>query len=597
MTSVKQEVEQQVRAAAISVLGATGDTDPLVRPAKGSKFGDYQANLAMPVAKRLGKNPREIGDQIAKRLMLDNSANAAPVFTKIELAGPGFINLTLSDAYLSQRMAALISDSRLGVAVPADRETVVVDYSSPNLAKEMHIGHLRSSIIGDSICRVLAFLGHSVVRQNHLGDWGTQFGMLLEHLIDSGWDKDAAHSIGDLNQLYQTAKQRFDAEPEFKQRARQRVVALQAGDEQALILWRQLIAESVRHMNKVYQKLGLLLQDEDIRPESFYNERLVAVVQDLQASSIIEENDGAQVAFPPGFKNKEGEPLPLIVQKRDGGFGYAATDLAAGRFRVGELGASRCVYVTDARQSDHFAMFFSVLRSAGWAPQEEVRLEHVTFGSILGKDKKPFKTREGGTVRLELVLDEAIDRARSVVLKKRRGTAGSDAEDDDAADPELDKIASAVGVGAVKYADLSSERIKDYVFDLDRMLAMDGNTAPYLQNAYVRVQGIFRKLDSADDGWRSAPILLAKPTERALGLLLLQLPQVAEGVADSLEPHRLCNYLYDLASGFHSFYEQCKVLKADTVQERNSRLALSELVARALRLGLGLLGIDTLEVM
>jgi arginyl-tRNA synthetase len=425
-----------------------------------------------------------------------------------------------------------------------------------------------------------------VIRQNHLGDWGTQFGMLLEHLLDTGWNSQGDHTIGDLNLLYQVAKARFDAEPEFQGRARRRVVSLQAGEPAALALWQQLIDESVRHMNDVYAKLGVLLTDADIRPESFYNPKLKTVLSDLQALGIVTENQSAQVAFPPGFQNKEGEPLPMIVQKSDGGFGYAATDLAAARFRVGELGANRIIIVADARQSEHFQMLFAVLRQAQWLPSS-VRIEHVSFGTIQGADRKPFATRAGGTVRLVEVLDEAISRARKVLDEK-----GTELDDD-----VRDQIANAVGVGAVKYADLCSERVKDYVFDYDRMLALEGNTAPYLQNAYVRIQSIFRKGGVDQAALVQAPLLITEAEERALALRLFQLPAVLQGVSSSLEPHRLCNYLYELAAGFHTFYEHCRVLNASDDTVRQSRLRLCDLVARTLKLGLGLLGISAVAQM
>lgn len=582
MTDIRQQIESWVRSAAQSALGEAGDTDPLLRPSKDPKFGDYQVNLAMSLGKKLGTKPRQLGEQLAEAFRSHESAGH---FEAIEVAGPGFINLTLSQAYVDQATRTMFDDPRLGVADKSQPETVVVDYSSPNLAKEMHIGHLRSSIIGDAICRVLTLTGDRVIRQNHLGDWGTQFGMLLEHLIDTGWDESADHSIGDLNQLYRDAKQRFDDDTDFADRCRRRVVGLQAGEEQAIRLWRQLIDESVSHMNSVYSLLGVLLDDDDIRPESFYNSELPRVVTDLRAAGDLVEDDGAQVVFNDGFKNKDGDPLPLIVQKSDGGFGYAATDLAAVRFRVDQLKASRIVYVVDARQSDHFALVFSTLRKAGWA-SADTQLEHVAFGTILGKDKKPFKTREGGTVRLVDVLSEAKDRALKVIAEKNP----------DLPVEEQTRIAHAVGVGAVKYADLSSERIKDYVFDWQRMLALEGNTSPYLQNAYVRICSILRKGEVNPGALASSAIEIKEPAERALAMELLQFPQTIAGVARSLEPHRLCNYLYAVASRYHTFYEKCRVLNAPA-EVRDSRLALSYLVARTLKTGLGLLGIDAIERM
>ena len=401
----------------------------------------------MPLAKRLGKKPRELAAAIAER------AKVQPEFSKVEVAGPGFINLTLADSFLCELALAMSRDERLGVA-SRKTETIVIDYSSPNLAKEMHIGHLRSTIIGDCIARVLGFLGHDVIRHNHLGDWGTQFGMLLEYLIDNDWQNTADQGIRDLNELYQKASERFKTDAQFADRSRARVVSLQSGDEQSSALWKALIGESVRHMNAVYERLGVLLQDSDIRPESAYNPMLPDVVRDLSSVGLLHESEGARVVFPEGFKNRQGDPLPLIVQKKDGGYGYATTDLAAARYRTKQLGATRLIYVVDARQSDHFQMVFWTLRKAAWA-DDGVRLEHVPFGTILGRDNKPFKTRDGKSVSLSAVLDEAVERARSVVKGKEQELSAD----------EREAIARAIGVGAVKYADLSSDRIKDYVFD------------------------------------------------------------------------------------------------------------------------------------
>lgn len=593
MVDVKSEIEEWVKTAGRAVVGdANVEIDPMVRPAEPA-HGDYQANLAMRLGKELKKNPRQVATEIQAALL---QGEGSRWLSAVDVAGPGFLNLKLNAEFVNQRLANMSADARLGVPekdrkaqnAHAEPGTVVVDYSSPNLAKEMHIGHLRSTIIGDAIARVLSFMGDQVIRQNHLGDWGTQFGMLLEHLLDTGWQSQGDHSIGDLNLLYQAAKARFDADTDFQGRARRRVVSLQAGEPAALELWRGLIDESVRHMNDVYEKLGVLLQDGDIRPESFYNPKLPSVVSDLKADGIVSESQSAMVAFPPGFKNKEGEPLPLIVQKSDGGYGYATTDLAAGRFRVKELGATRIIIVADARQSEHFQMVFSVLRQAQWVPQA-VRLEHVAFGTIQGADRKPFATRTGGTVRLVEVLDEAITRARAVL----------DAKGSDISEAERASIANAVGVGAVKYADLSNERVKDYVFDYERMLALEGNTAPYLQNAYVRIQSIFRKGGITPESLAASAAVLnvVEPAERALALRLFQLPAVLQGVSTSLEPHRLCTYLYELAAGFHTFYEQCRVLNATEDHVRQSRLLLCDLVGRTLKLGLNLLGIEAVPQM
>lgn len=575
---IQATVEDQLREATRAALGeAYADTDPLVRTAD-PQFGDYQANLALSLAKATRQKPRDIAQAIATRL-----AESPAVVARVEVAGPGFINVTLTDEAITRAAGRMWDDERLGVELPASPARVVVDYGGPNLAKEMHIGHLRSTIIGDAIARVLRYAGHDVILQNHIGDWGTQFGMLLEHLVDQNWHL-GQHSLADLNRLYQEAKARFDAEPEFAERARLRVVKLQGGDAESLAFWRNLIRESCAHMNDVFGRLGVLLTDENLRGESFFNTRLPSVVNDLRATGALVESEGAQVVFCEGFTSKSGDPLPMIVQKSDGGFGYAATDLAAARFRIHELGATRLIYVVDSRQSDHFGMLFAVLRKAGWAGPD-VALDYVPFGTILGADRKAFKTRSGGTVKLAEVLDEAVARARATLVEKGRDL-----------DPgELDAIARAVGIGAVKYADLSSDRIKDYVFDYDRMLSMEGNTAPYLQYAYVRVQSILRK--AGDAPLRSSAIAITDPVERQLMLRLLRWPRLVQQLTESLEPHRLCTYLYETAAQVHQFHEHCPVLKAPDAATRESRLLLSALAARVMRLGLELLGVSVVEKM
>jgi arginyl-tRNA synthetase len=580
MRDIQALVEDQLRAATRAALGeAFADADPQIRPAD-PKFGDYQANLALGLAKQTGKKPRDLAQAIVSQL-----GAGSGTFQSAEVAGPGFINLTLSAQAIDEAARRVFADPKLGV-VPAEHpDRVVLDYGGPNIAKEMHIGNLRSTIIGDALARVLRFAGHEVIAQNHLGDWGTQFGMLLEYLVEQGWTVEGEHSIRDLNALYQQAKARFDADADFKERARARVVALQSGDATSLAFWRKLIDESSKHMNAVFQRLGVLLRDEDIRGESFFNPFLNQVVSDLADAGQLSESDGAKVVFPAGFTSKAGTPLPLIVQKSDGGFGYAATDLAAAHFRIRELGATRVVYVVDSRQSDHFGMVFGAVRQAGWA-SPKVSLEHVPFGTILGEDRRPFKTRQGDLVRLSDVLDEAVSRARKQLDEK-----GSVPE------AERDAVANAIGIGAIKYADLSSDRIKDYVFDYERMLSMDGNTAPYLQYAYARIRSIFRKGNVDPASLSGAEIQVGAGVERKLVLELLKLPRIVDQVVKSLEPHRLCTYLYEVASTLHQFHEQCPVLKAPDEATRLSRLALSELVARTLRTGLGLLGIDVVEQM
>ncbi len=560
-------------------LGAEhAEADPLLRPSGNAKFGDFQANAAMGLGKRLGRPPREVAERIVVELDLEGLCEPA------EVAGPGFINLRLTGEALERGAAALVGDAQMGIARAHEPQRVVVDYSSPNVAKEMHVGHLRSTIIGDAIVRVQEAVGHEVIRQNHVGDWGTQFGMLVEHLVDIGATGEGAH-IADLNAFYQEAKKRFDADADFNGRARERVVALQGGDAETLGLWQKLVDESLLHMDEVYARLGVLLTEGDVRGESSYNDGLGGVIEALEAKGLLEESEGAKVVFPAGFEGQDGEPMPVIVQKGDGGFLYSTTDLAALRYRVSELDVDRIIYVTDARQKQHFAMMLAAGEMAGFV-DERVRTDHVTFGMVLGEDGKPFKTRDGGTVRLMSLLEEAEERAGAIVAEKNPGLS----------EAEMGRVARVVGIGAIKYADLSGDRVKDYVFSWERMLAMEGNTAPYLLNAYVRIRGIFRKaaLEGAPEG---AVVSVGHEAERALLLKLMELGSVVERVSESLEPHQLCGYLYDLATAFHRFYEHCPVLVAEDAATRDGRLVLCELTGRGLKLVLGLLGIDVLERM
>lgn len=580
MADVNTQLKQALSLALAGALGDDfADADPLLNPANNPKFGDYQANLAMPLGKRLNKPPREVAQLVVDKLELGE------LIEKVEIAGPGFINIHLSNAALARAAAALFADPRLGVAPLTHPRKVVVDYSSPNVAKEMHVGHLRSTVIGDAIARVLSFQGHDVVRQNHVGDWGTQFGMLIEHLIETGQAEQ--ESLGDLTKLYKQSKARFDAEPDFAERAKRRVVALQGGDEQTLAIWQKLVAQSQNYFASIYSRMSVLLEPTDIRGESFYNDKLPGVIDRLETDGVLATSKGARVVFVDGFTDRDGEPLPMIVQKSDGGYLYATTDLAAVRYRVDELQASRIIYVTDARQTQHFAMIFKAAQDAGWLGAEAT-LEHVPFGTVMGEDGKPFKTRDGDVVRLVDLIDEAEARAIAVCKEKNPELAGDEAE----------HVGRAVGLGALKYADLSSDRIKDYRFSWDRMLALDGNTAPYLINAYVRVHGIFRKGEIDFDAFDSDQVRVQEPNEKALVLRLMQFGPTVESVADSLEPHRLCNYLYELASGFHRFFESCPVLKADVPEDvRQGRLALCKLVALTLGQGLDLLGIEVVERM
>ena len=561
-------------AAITAAFGAEhASTDPAIRR---SNHADYQANAAMALGKRLGRPPREIAAAILRELHLEDACE------RVEIAGPGFLNLYLRDAYVERELAETAKDGRLGVTPEAAPETVVVDYSSPNVAKEMHVGHLRSTILGDALARVLEALGHRVIRQNHVGDWGTPFGMLIEHLLD----EDAAGPLGlsasDLNAFYKAARAKFDADPAFAERARARVVLLQGGDEATLAQWRRLVAASTRYFGSIYGRLGVALGEGDLAGESLYNRMLPGVAADLEKLGLARISEGALCVFPPGFTGREGEPLPLIVRKQDGGYGYAATDLAAIRHRTGTLGAQRLVYVVGSPQAQHLGMVYAVARLAGWLVPP-ARAEHVAFGSILGADKKMFKTRSGDTVRLSDLLDEADERAARVIAEKN---------------PELGpeeraRIAHAVGAGAIKYADLSNDRIKDYVFDWDRMLAFEGNTAPYLMYAHARIRSIFRKSEGRAEGEGGVGVIVvAAPKERALALELLRFGGVVGEVGDTLHPHKLCAYLFELATAFTAFYEACPVLRAASDEERRSRLAMCELVAQVLAKGLGLLGIE-----
>jgi len=555
--------------------------DPVLRPSALDGV-DFQANGALAAAKRLGRAPAEVAAEVVA------AADLTGVCRSVSVAAQGFINLTLSEEWIASQVAELAGDPRLGVPLAPEPQTVVVDYSGPNVAKEMHAGHLRTTVIGDAICRLLEHAGHRVVRENHVGDWGTQFGMLIEHLVDVG-EEEAAHelSVGDLDTFYRQARAAFDASEQFKERSRKRVVDLQSGDPETLRLWRILVDQSVAYFQEVYDKLGVTLTPEDVVGESFYNDALPAVVDELAEAGLLVESDGALCVFPPGFAGRDGEPLPLIVRKSDGGFGYAATDLAALRDRFGRLGADLALYVVGAPQAQHLAMCFAVANMAGWLPSPE-RAVHVPFGNMLGADRKMFKTRSGETVKLVDLLDEAVARAAAVV-----------AGHSDLSGEEAGEVARMVGIGAVKYADLSTDRVKDYVFDWDRMLSFDGNTGPYLQYARVRCLSIFRRasLDPATHLGAAPPVVLGEPAERDLALALLQLPDAVEATIGSWSPHRLCAYLFDLAGLYTAFFESCPVLRAPDPAVRDSRLLLCALTAEVLGRGLTLLGIETPERM
>jgi arginyl-tRNA synthetase len=548
--------------------------DPVLRT---SDRSDYQANGVMSLAKRLGKSPRDVA-----QIVVDH-ADFAGVAT-VEIAGPGFLNLTLSAQLLGDQLSALVHDERLGIA-RATTTTVVIDYSAPNVAKEMHVGHLRSTVIGDALARMYRFAGHHVIARNHVGDWGTPFGMLIEHLIDLGEGPAVASlSIGDLDSFYRAARMKFDVDDAFKERSRVRVVSLQSGDPETRRLWRILVNLSVEYFDNVYAQLNISLSAADVVGESYYNDMLADVVSDLDALGLLVRSGGALCVFPDGFSNRDGEPLPLIVQKSDEGFGYAASDLAAVRDRVSTLHASEMLYVVGMPQSQHLAMVFAVARMAGWLP-DTVRCEHVGFGNVLSADRKMFKTRSGETVKLVALVNEAVEKA-GASLERRT----SDLDDD-----QKKVLASQIALAAIKYADLSTERQHDYVFDLDRMISFEGDTGPYLQYAHARLRSIFRRLG---EPWSVGSITfgLDAPEERHLALGLLAFPEAFEMSLRSLQPHRLCSYLFDLAQRFTAFYDACPVL-ASVGPLRDERLALCEITARTLALGLSVLGIDAPEQM
>ena len=566
----------RLQAAFDSVAGRSG-VDPVIRP---SDRADAQANGALGLAKELGRNPRDVAQAV-----LEACGDLSDICSSVEVAGPGFLNLVLANGFLADELSKVAADPRLGVrSVPS--RTVIVDYSAPNVAKEMHVGHLRSTVIGDALVRLLEHVGHRVIRENHIGDWGTPFGMLIEHLVDLGEDEAAEHlSLGDLDGFYKEARAKFDASEDFKERARARVVALQGGDGETRRLWKLLVRLSTEYFNLVYSLLDVRLTDDDIMGESAYNDGLSEVLTRLSALGLLTESDGAEVVFPPGYTNRDGDPLPLIVQKGAGGFNYATSDLACVIDRVERLGADLLLYVVGAPQAQHLSMVFDVARMAGWlvAPADAV---HVAFGSVLGSDRKMLKSRSGDTPKLVELLQEAIQRAGVAVAEKNPDL------------PEPDRIAVArlLGIGAVKYADLSTDRVRDYVFDWDRMLSFDGNTAPYLQYAHARICSIFRRAGVERASTSSARVVLSEPQERELALRLLGFDAAVVDTIDRYSPHRLCTYLYELATTFTAFYEHCPVLKADDAV-RASRLALCDLTARVMERGLDLLGIGAPEQM
>ncbi len=561
----------RLEAAFSTVAG--GPTDPIVRR---SQHADYQANGALPAAKAAGRPPRDFAADVIE------AAELSDLCTGVEIAGPGFINLTLAPEALAAGLERMATSERFGLEPLPDPPKVVVDYSAPNAAKEMHVGHLRSTIIGDAIVRLFEWQGHEVVRENHVGDWGTPFGMLVEHLLDLG-ETEAAQllSVGDLNTFYQQARKKFDASEAFQDRARQRVVLLQSGDEETLRLWRILVEQSERYFLSVYELLDVTLGPDDFMGESAYNDQLGSVVEELRAKGLLEESDGALVVFPPGHVGREGDPLPLIVRKGDGGYGYAATDLATVRDRIDRLGVGRMAYVIGSPQRQHLQMVWDVARMAGWLP-EDVVVEHIAFGSVLGTDGKMLRTRAGASIRLMDLIEEAVSLASKTILSRQP----------DLEEAELRERARAIGIGAIKYADLSTDRVRDYTFDYDRMLAFEGNTGPYLQYACVRIRSILVK--AGDDGSAAPTFAVVEPAERNLALALLEFESIVADVSDSLELHRLANYLYDVAVRFSDFYENCPIIRPEPPADvRAARLSLARLTADVLTQGLALLGIRT----
>ncbi len=577
MADPQEILAQRVQSALGTAFGAElAGTDPVIRP---SQFADYQANVALPLAKRLGRKPRDVAGEIVDHL------DVTDVCRDVEVSGPGFVNLTLRDGWIAGRAQELLTDSRLGVPTQAT-QNIPIDYSAPNVAKEMHVGHLRTTVVGDALARVLEFLGHNVIRQNHIGDWGTPFGMLIEHLLDTGEHSDGAELVkSDPNAFYQAAKTKFDSAADFADRARSRVVALQSGEPESLRLWRELVELSKVYFNRIYAQLDVTLRDSDLAGESMYNDMLGAICDELERRGIAEVSEGALCVFLEGFTGREGKPVPLIIRKSDGGYGYGTTDLATVKYRVEELKADRIVYVVGSPQSLHLRMVWGTARAAGWLP-DDVTPYHVQIGNVLGSDGKILRTRSGQPVRLMALLDEAIERAGTVVAEAR---------------PDLDEetregIAREVGIGAVKYADLSVSHDTEYTFDFDRMLALTGNTGPYLQYAAARIRSIFRRGGlSPDDA--AGPVTLAEPAERQLALALLGFGPAVHSVGNTLEPHRLCGYLFELSQAFTTFYENCPVLNPGDDATRASRLALTAATLRVLVQGLDLLGVRAPEQM
>ncbi|MFC9680492.1 arginine--tRNA ligase [Streptomyces sp. NPDC056948] len=585
VTSLSDSVHQRLAAALSAALPQAGSADPLLRR---SDRADFQANGILALAKKEKANPRELATQVVDRV------ESGEVIKDVEVSGPGFLNITITDRAITENLAARWADDtgRLGVPQAEQPGTTVIDYAQPNVAKEMHVGHLRSAVIGDSVMRLLEFTGESVVRRHHIGDWGTQFGMLIQYLEEhpheldhkEGEDlqKSGQAAMSNLDRLYKAARKFFDSDEEFKTRARRRVVDLQAGDPQTLAKWQKFVDESKIYFFSVFEKLDMEIRDADIVGESGYNDMLAETCRLLEESGVAVRSEGALCVFFDDIKGPEGNPVPLIVQKSDGGYGYAATDLSAIRDRVFNIKANTLLYVVDARQSLHFKMVFETARRAGWL-NEDVKAVQLAFGTVLGKDGKPFKTREGETVRLVDLLDEAIDRASAVVREKAQ----------DLSEEEIAERGTQVGVGAVKYADLSTSANRDYKFDLDQMVSLNGDTSVYLQYAYARIQSILRKAGASRPA--AHPELDLHEAERALGLHADSFAALVEEAATEYAPHKLAAYLYQLASLYTTFYDKCPVLKAETPEQIENRLFLCDVTARTLQRGMGLLGIRTPE--
>ncbi|MIP14270.1 arginine--tRNA ligase [Salmonella enterica] len=576
--NIQALLSEKVSQAMIAA-GAPADCEPQVRQSAKVQFGDYQANGMMAVAKKLGMAPRQLAEQVLTHLDLSGIAS------KVEIAGPGFINIFLEPAFLAEQVQQALASDRLGVSQPT-RQTIVVDYSAPNVAKEMHVGHLRSTIIGDAAVRTLEFLGHHVIRANHVGDWGTQFGMLIAWLEKQQQENAGDMALADLEGFYRDAKKHYDEDEAFAERARNYVVKLQSGDTYFREMWRKLVDITMTQNQITYDRLNVTLTRDDVMGESLYNPMLPGIVADLKAKGLAVESEGATVVFLDEFKNKEGDPMGVIIQKKDGGYLYTTTDIACAKYRYETLHADRVLYYIDSRQHQHLMQAWTIVRKAGYVP-DSVPLEHHMFGMMLGKDGKPFKTRAGGTVKLADLLDEALERARRLVAEKNPDMPAD----------ELEKLANAVGIGAVKYADLSKNRTTDYIFDWDNMLAFEGNTAPYMQYAYTRVLSVFRKADIDEQALASAPVIISEDREAQLAARLLQFEETLMVVAREGTPHVMCAYLYDVAGLFSGFYEHCPILSAENDAVRNSRLKLAQLTAKTLKLGLDTLGIETVERM